>query len=198
MSRYPNSAPLHEPRVQTHPGVSTLEARIAHYVIAPKASSTIVAATALDAEDPVVITTIGAIDVPRTLVIVPDASAIGAKVTIVGTDMAGKEITETIDALITPTRVTANAFRAVKSIEVSAGEGTVTVRTGNDIGLPACLRHNTVIDTLFNNTSITGETGYAVAVSDTLAANQMTLPAATIAAFDGKKLLDVYLLVPTE
>lgn len=196
--RYPNSSPLYEPRVQPHPGVSTLEARIAHYMIAPKASSTIVAATALDAEDPVVITEISAIDVPRTLDIVPDASAIGAKVTIIGTDMAGNEITEIIAALVATTNVTANAFRSVKSIEVSAGAGTVTVKTSNNIGLPACLRHSTVLDTLFDNTSITGETGYAVAVSDTLAVNQLTLPAATIAAFDGKKLLDVYLLVPTE
>lgn len=196
--RYPNSAPLYEPRVQPHPGVSTLEARIAHYMIAPKASSTIVAATALDEEDPVVITTVGAIDVPRTLDIVPDTSAIGAKVTIIGTDMAGNEITEIIAALVATTNVTANAFRSVKSIEVSAGAGTITVKTSNNIGLPAALRHNTVLDTLFDNASITGETGYAVAVSDTLAANQLTLPAATIAAFDGKKLLDVYLLVPTE
>lgn len=196
--RYPNSAPLHEPRVQPHPGVSTLEARVAHYMIAPKASSTIVAATALDEEDPVVITEISAIDVPRTLDIVPDASAIGAKVTIIGTDMAGNEITEIIAALVATTNVTANAFKSVKSVEVSAGAGTVTVKASNNIGLPAALRHNTVLDTLFDNASISGETGYAVAVSDTLAVNQLTLPAATIAAFDGKKLLDVYLLVPTE
>lgn len=203
MARYPSSAPLYDPRLQPYPGVATGEARIAHYSCAPAAVATILAAASIEVtgDDPpatVTFTQFGKIDIPRVLDIIPDTDSIGEKVVITGTDAAGRKISETIAALEATTNLTKQAYKALKSVEVTAGDGDITIKTGKDLGLPSALRHDTVLRVVFDNTAVvSGSGGYSIATdAAALGKNLLTLPSATSGAFNGKKLLDVYFLVP--
>lgn len=138
---------------------------------------------------------------PGTLTVVADANAAGATVKIEGTDADDAPLSETL-TLVQGNNTTTGEYKVIAKITLSAttpDPGTVSVSTAGHIGLPATLRHNTVIAAFFNNANVIGETGHAVAVdASDISKNTIIPSAAGASAYDGKKPLDVYFLVPTE
>lgn len=202
MSRSPYRGPLNVGRQKmfTHPGVSAFEARIAHYSVAPEAVTDILGNIALTDEEQVLTEFISQPDIARVLNIVADAAAAGIAVTLKGRDIAGNEVSETIHPLAEGANATTYAYAKVTEVILPAQEpalGTVSITTSYVIGLPATLRHNTVLGALFNNSSIIGAAGFAVETNDNIAINQLHPGIAAGAAFDGEAPLDIYFLVPT-
>lgn len=79
------------------------------------------------------------LDVPRSVTAVGAAGA-NAVLVIVGTDVYGNAITETLTLNGTTSQETAQAFKTITSVTPSSGSGTsVTVGSGGKLGLPAKL-----------------------------------------------------------
>jgi len=132
---------------------------IAHLEFAePVAQSAtgILAATAMTDAEQVIVDDISNPDVPRSVKIVGNASGITGDVIIVGTNILDEEITETIALNGTTSVLGAKAFKTVTSItlpaEVHAGTDTVSVGTGNKLGLPYLLTRNTVLSAFRGDT----------------------------------------------
>jgi len=179
-------------------GVSVDLAFPAHFqVAAAKATvasnTSVLAATALTAAVQTITAGITKPSVPRNIIVKGNQAGVAGNVVITGTNYAGQTITETI-ALNGATAVVGNkAFRTVASVqlpvEVNAGTDTVSVGTGEKLGLPFKLAHDTVLVAFKDNTK--EGTAPTVAVSATnIESNTIDLNSAL-----NSKVVDVYLLV---
>lgn len=157
--------------------------------------------TVQTAEEQVITAFSGQPSAPGTLTVVADAKAVGATVKIEGADAADAPLSQTL-TLVAGNNTTTGEYKVIAKITLSAttpDPGTVSVSTAGHIGLPATLRHNTVVAAFFNNANVIGEAGHAVAVdASDISKNTIIPSAAGASAYDGKKPLDVYFLVPTE
>jgi hypothetical protein len=92
--------------------------------------------------------------VARNLTVTGNAAAVAGNVVIVGTNIGGEVITETIVAAGVATVVGVKAFLTVTSITlpawVSAGTERIRVGTGARLGLPVPISRNSVIAAFLN------------------------------------------------
>lgn len=118
-------------------------------------TNAVLADTAMASGATTVVTSgITAPDVARNLTVTGNAAAVAGNVVIVGTNIGGEVITETIVAAGTATVVGVKAFRTVTSITlpawVSAGTERIRVGTGARLGLPVLISRNSVIAAFLN------------------------------------------------
>lgn len=185
--------------IQTNaPCVSVDHAFLAHFNIAAAsatvASNTSVhAAVTLGAAAQDVTTAITNPTVPRNIIVKGNAAGIAGDVVITGTNYAGDAITETI-ALNGATAVAgAKAFKTVTKISLPAKTAesgdTVSVGTGEVLGLPYLLARNTVIATYKDNT-IEGTAPTVTVSASAIESNTIDLASAL-----NSKAVDVYIIV---
>lgn len=171
---------------------------LAHLVIAAAKATvasnvSVHAAIPLTAATQTITTAITNPSVPRNIIVKGNASGIAGNVVITGTNYQKKIITETI-ALNGATAVLgAKAFRTVTSIalpiQTNAGTDTVSIGTGEVLGLPYLLERNTVQDVYKDN--VKEGTAPTVATSSTaIESNTIDLNSAL-----NSKQLDIYLYV---
>lgn len=151
------------------------------------------AAIALTAEAATITTAITQPSVPRNIVIKGNAAGIVGNVVINGKNYLDEVITETIALNGATAVVGAKAFKAITNIvmpiETHAGTDTVSVGTGEVLGLPYKLAHNTVLATYMDNT-LEG-TAAIVTISATAIESNTIDPNTALSG----KVVDVYLLV---
>jgi hypothetical protein len=180
------------------PSVAVDRAFLAHFQVAAAAATVasnvnVHAAITLGAAAQDIIADITNPSVPRNIIVKGNAAGNAGNVVITGTNYAGAVITETI-ALNEATAVAgAKAFKTVTKITVPiqthAGTDTVSVGTGEVLGLPYKLAHNTVLKAVFDGT--VEATAPTVAVSaSALESNTVDFNTAL-----NSKALDVYLMV---
>lgn len=185
-------------KIQTDTGVAVDRAFLAHFQVADTKATVasnvnVHAAIALAAAGADVTTAITNPSVPRNIIVKGNAAGIAGDVVITGTNYADEEITETL-ALNGATAVLgAKAFKTVTKITLPAetheGTDTVSVGTGEVLGLPYLLSHNTVLSTYKDN--ILEGTAPTVTVSTTaIESNTIDLNSAL-----NSKVVDVYLIV---
>lgn len=161
---------------------------------ATAASTTnVLAATALTAAAQAIITNITNPSVPRNVRIVGNAAGITGNVVVKGTNYNNDTITETI-ALNGTTAVEGNkAFKAVIEIDLPiqthAGTDTVSVGTGEKIGLPYKLVNNTVLFAFLSNTK---EATAPTVTVDSVNVEGNTVDLSTALS---SKAVDIYLIV---
>lgn len=156
-------------------------------------ATNVLAATALTAAAQVIITNITNPSVPRNVRIVGNAAGITGNVTVKGTNFKGDVINEVI-ALNGVTAVEGNkAFKTVTEIDLPiqthAGTDTVSVGTGEKLGLPYKLAHNTVLSAFLDNAK--------EATAPTVTVDSANIENNTVdlsSALSGK-VVDVYLIV---
>lgn len=171
---------------------------LAHFQIAAAKATvasnvSVHAAVTLGAEAQTVTTAITNPTVPRNIIIKGNAAGIAGDVVITGTNYAGATITETIALNGATAALGAKAFKTVTSILLPAKTAesgdTVSLGTGEVLGLPYLLTHNTVLATYKDNTL--EATAATVAVSATaIESNTIDLANAL-----NSKVIDIYLIV---
>lgn len=190
--------PLMGQKLKTDAPVSVDRAFLAHFQVAASAATVasninVHAAITLGAAAQDITTAITQPSVPRNIIIKGNAAGNAGNVVITGTNYADEVITETI-ALNEATAVAgAKAFKTVTKITVPiqthAGTDTVSVGTGEVLGLPYKLAHNTVMRAVFDGT--------VEATAPTVTVSASALESNTV-DFDtalNSKALDVYLMV---
>jgi hypothetical protein len=134
--------------------------------------------------------------VPATITVLPGGttnSVPAGDVTIVGTDIAGNEITATVTFLAdaTTAQETTYAFASVTSVTFPVQDGTgatYDVGWGKKIGLPHKLPHSTLLFARLDNAA---DTGTITAHATVLARNVFAINGTP----DAVKPLDVYYVV---
>ena len=153
----------------------------------------VLAATALTAAEQDIITGFTKPTVPRSIRIKGNAAGIAGDVVITGLNYQGVEITETI-ALNGATAVEGNkAFADVTAValpvETNVGTDTVSIGTGEKLGLPYKLAHNTVLMAFLDNTL---EATAPTVTTSTTAIESNTVDLNTALS---SKVVDLYLMV---
>lgn len=161
---------------------------------ATAASNTSVhAAVALKPTTQDVVTDITNPTYPRNIIVKGNASGMVGNVVVTGTNFNDDVITETI-ALNGSSSVTGSkAFKTVTKIalpiQTNGGTDTVSIGTGEVLGLPYKLSHNTVLKTYLDNTA--EGTAPTVTTSDSaIESNTIDLNSTL-----NSKVVDVYLMV---
>lgn len=180
------------------PGVSVDHVFLAHFQVAAAAATvasntSIHAAVTLGAAAQDVTTAIANPSMPRNIIIKGNAAGIAGDVVITGTNYAGEVITETIALNAANAVEGVKAFKTVTKINLpaktnSSGD-TVSIGTGEKLGLPYMLSHNTVLAAYKDN----AKEGTAPTVTtdvDEVEKNTVDLDSAL-----NSKVVDVYLMV---
>lgn len=130
-------------------------------------------------------------DVPRLLSVTGNQATVTGNVVIVGTDMNGASITDTIASSGTSTVAGAKAFATVTSITIptrGAASDTIAIGSYATVGLPVILNQaGNVLAKTFDGSADAGTVTAGAAVSGNLYAAAGT--------FDGTKVLSLDILV---
>ena len=179
-------------------GVSVDRSFLAHFqILAAKATAAsnvnVHAAVTLGDTGTDVTTAITNPSVPRNIIIKGNAVGMIGDVGITGTNYKDEVITEVLTVNGSTAVVGAKAFKTVTLLQfpgkTNASGDTVSVGTGEILGLPYLLAHNTVLQT-FKDNALEG-TAATVAVSATaIESNTIDLASAL-----NSKVVDVYLIV---
>lgn len=171
---------------------------LAHFqVAAAKATAasniSVHAAIALAADAKDVTTAITNPSVPRNIIVKGNAEGNAGDVVITGTNYVDEAITETIALNGLTAAAGAKAFKTVTKISLPAethvGTDTVSIGTGEILGLPYLLTHNTVLAAYLDNAK--QGTAPTVAVSaSAIESNTIDLDSAL-----NSKIVDIYLIV---
>jgi hypothetical protein len=167
-----------------------------HYTIAPAAVgvASVHAAVALpDTGTTVVTTAITNPEVPRNVTVKGNAAGIAGDVEIVGTNVSGDEITETIALNGSTEALGALAFKTVTSItlpaKTNASGDTVSVGRGKIFGMPHIIDNALLM--LVNNFDGSDDTGTLTVDADEIEKNVFSLAGTP----NGTKVADFYYLV---
>jgi hypothetical protein len=169
-------------------------ATVAWYEHAPAlgANAAVLAATALADGTPTIVTTgIANPDVPRVLLVKGNAASCAGVVTVEGFDANGTPISEELTLNGTAVVVGAKAFARVRRVVLparAAGGNTVSVGTGNVLGLWHALQADVRLLTKFNGADDAG----TLAIDATHVCANLFTPAGTL---DGVKALRIIYLV---
>lgn len=179
-------------------GVSVDRSFLAHFQIAAaKATAAsnvnVHAAVTLGETGTNVTTAITNPSVPRNIIIKGNASGMIGDVGITGTNYKGEAITEVLTVNGATAVVGTKAFKTVTLLQfpgkTNASGDTVSVGTGEILGLPYLLAHNTVLETFKDNAL--ESTAATVTVSATAIEGNTIDLASTL----NSKVIDVYLIV---
>jgi hypothetical protein len=180
------------------PGVSAIEAFLAHIQI-PAASAValnaagVLVATALTVAVQAIIVGITNPGTPRNVSIIGNAAGIAGNVTIKGTNYAGAAITETIALNGVTTVAGGRAFKTITEVDLPiqthAGTDTVSIGLGSKLGLRYKLPHNTVRAAYLNNVV---ESTAPTVTTDTANIESNTL---SLASTLNGSVVDIYLYV---
>lgn len=153
----------------------------------------VLAATAQTAAAQTITANITQPSVPRNLIVKGNAVGNAGDVVVTGTNFQGVVITETFALNGATAVVGAKAFRSVTSIalpvETHAGTDTVSLGTGEKIGLPYKLAHNTV-QQVFKDNTLEGTAATVTVSATAIESNTVDLNSAL-----NSKVLDIYLFV---
>lgn len=180
------------------PGATVDRAFLAHFQIAASAATVasnvnVHAAIALGAAAQDITAAITQPSVPRNIIIKGNAAGNAGNVVITGTNYADEAITETIALNEANAVAGTKAFKTVTKITVPiqthAGTDTVSVGTGEALGLPYKLAHNTVMRAVFDGTV------EATAPTVTVSASAIESNTIDLNTALNSKALDIYLMV---
>jgi hypothetical protein len=153
----------------------------------------VLAATAQTAAAQTITANITQPSVPRNLIVKGNAVGNAGNVVVTGINYEGAVITETFALNGSTAVVGAKAFRAVTSIalpaETHAGTDTVSLGTGEKLGLPYKLAHNTV-QQVFKDNTLEGTAATVTVSATAIESNTVDLNSAL-----NSKAIDIYLFV---
>jgi len=153
----------------------------------------VLAATAQTAAAQTITANITQPSVPRNLIVKGNAVGNAGNVVVTGINYEGAVITETFALNGSTAVVGAKAFRAVTSIalpaETHVGTDTVSLGTGEKLGLPYKLAHNTV-QQVFKDNTLEGTAATVTVSATAIESNTVDLNSAL-----NSKAIDIYLFV---
>ncbi len=191
MTRYPLPA---APFVRGTHGGKIRQGTVVWYEHAPALGTNtaiLAASTLADAASTVITTILTALDVPRVLLVKGNAAGIAGNVLLEGADANGRAISETLALNGSSAVVGTTAFARVHRVTLpprTASGNTVSVGTGNRLGLWHALAADVRLVTTFDGAADTG----TLALHATEVSKNLFTPAGTL---DGAKVLRILYVV---
>ena len=191
MTRYPLPA---APFVRGTHGGKIRQGTVVWYEHAPALGTNtaiLAASTLADAASTVITTILTALDVPRVLLVKGNAAGIAGNVLLEGADANGRAISETLALNGSSAVVGTTAFARVHRVTLpprTASGNTVSVGTGNVLGLWHALAADVRLVTAFNDADDLG----TLAIDATDVSKNLFTPAGTL---NGAKVLRILYVI---